>query len=190
MIVLDVLGTPAPKGSSRAMLIGGHARLVASSSGSNETAQNRWAKAIRAVALAQPDGYKDTPLAVTIEFRVARPATAKKRAAPLVKPDIDKLARCTLDALVTTKRRGKVHYGIIDDDSRIVKLDVTKLYAEPGCEGARITVAEWRPQASKAKDEAEHPLVAVKSCPVESSECAIRGTCTNKCGALDGSEAT
>jgi len=32
---------------------------------------------------------------------------------------------------------------VFDDDSRIVELVVRKVYAEPGREGARITVREW-----------------------------------------------
>lgn len=143
-IVLDVLGTPAPKGSARAMLIGGRARLITGSSNGNMTAQSRWARAVRDVALAQPDRYVGgVPLHVVIEFRVARPAAAKRRMAPTVKPDLDKLARCTLDALVTTKQRGKVLAGIIDDDARIVRLEVEKCYAEPGNEGARIVIGPW-----------------------------------------------
>lgn len=156
MIVLEVLGTPAPKGSARAMLIGGHARLIASSSGRNETAQSRWATAVRKVALAQTEEYADTPLRVVIEFRVARPqghfgsgrnATALKPSAPLApttKPDLDKLVRCTLDALVTATKRGRVHHGIIDDDSRIVEVSASKVYAEYGRAGARVTIEEWQ----------------------------------------------
>lgn len=143
MIVLDVLGTPAPKGSARAMLIGGKARLITGSSNGNMTAQSRWARAVREVALEQPDVFNDTPLRVTIMFRVARPAAAKRRPAPTVKPDLDKLVRCTIDALVTTKQRGKVLHGIIDDDARIVRLEVEKCYAEPGNEGAHITISAW-----------------------------------------------
>ena len=152
MIVLEVLGTPAPKGSGRAMLIAGKARYIASSSGANARKQARWSDAVREVALAQTDSFAETPLAVAIEFRMPRLAShISKRTgqvkpgapvAPTTYPDVDKLTRCTLDALVTQKRKGHVHYGIIDDDSRIVRLEVTKLYADPGHEGARITVEE------------------------------------------------
>lgn len=156
MIVLEVLGAPAPKGSARAMLIGGRARLIASSSGRNETAQSRWSKAVRDAALDQPDSYAGTPLSVRIEFRVARPrghygtgrnATTLKPSAPVApstKPDLDKLVRCTLDAIVTTTRRGRVHHGIIDDDSRIVEIAVRKVYADDACPGATIEIEESR----------------------------------------------
>ncbi|HZJ30733.1 MAG TPA: RusA family crossover junction endodeoxyribonuclease [Vicinamibacterales bacterium] len=52
-------------------------------------------------------------------------------ALPRGKPDIDKLARSTLDALS----------GIVfDDDARVASLELRKVYAAPGDEGATITV--------------------------------------------------
>jgi Holliday junction resolvase RusA-like endonuclease len=153
MIVLEVLGTPAPKGSGRAMLIGGKARFIASGTGANARTQRQWSKAVRQAALSQPHSFAATPLAVAIEFRMprrkgdlgtGRNAGRIRPSAPIAPsgyPDIDKLTRCTLDALVPRRKAGKVvEYGIIDDDSRIVRLEVTKVYAAPGCEGARITV--------------------------------------------------
>jgi Holliday junction resolvase RusA-like endonuclease len=82
---------------------------------------------------------------VVVEFKLARPGghwhptkgglKPSAPAAPRSKPDVDKLARTTLDALT----------GIaFDDDSRIVDLVTRKRYAEPGREGARITVEEWK----------------------------------------------
>lgn len=153
MITLVVYGTPAPKGSARAMLIAGKARLVAGSSNANNTAQSRWSRAVRAQALDQPERYEDTPLEVTIEFRMPRPAghrgtgrnadKLKPHAPPMpsTKPDIDKLTRCTLDALVGTVSRGRMHYGIIDDDARIVVINARKVYAEQSVQvGATITI--------------------------------------------------
>lgn len=157
MIVLEVLGTPAPKGSGRAMLIGGKARHVPSGSNANRDQLRSWDANVREAAqraLEAPpyDTLPETvplfvqaPLAVVIEFRLMRPAGhwAKRGGlkpgappAPATKPDADKLARSTLDAL---------HGAVFDDDSRIVELVVRKRYAAPGNEGARITVEEWRP---------------------------------------------
>jgi Holliday junction resolvase RusA-like endonuclease len=52
-------------------------------------------------------------------------------ARPTGKPDADKLARSTLDALT----------GIIfTDDALVVRLVAEKFYAEPGHEGAVITI--------------------------------------------------
>jgi Holliday junction resolvase RusA-like endonuclease len=149
MIIIDVLGTPAPKGSSRAMIISGRAVNVPGGSNTNRTKLKSWDRNVRDSALEVlgelVDGpvYKLCPLTVLLEFRLTRPsghwgAKGLKPSAPVApatKPDIDKLARATIDSLIGLA---------FDDDSRIVRLAVTKLYAEPGREGARITVEEWK----------------------------------------------
>jgi Holliday junction resolvase RusA-like endonuclease len=146
MIVIDVLGTPAPKGSNRAMMRGGFAVMVPGSSNVGQMRMKSWERAVRDAALdACATTMRDRPVAVAIVFRMARPqghwkksgdlrGSAPKR--PSVKPDVDKLARATLDALTGVA---------FDDDSRIVELALHKTYAEPGREGARIVVKEWMP---------------------------------------------
>ena len=147
MIVIEVLGTPAPKGSARAFYKAGMKRAVIVKD--NNDRQRGWESAVREQALeaiGERVGpvYVQRPLTVDIEFRIARPAghwgaRGLKPAAPpapLAKPDIDKLARSTLDALTGLA---------FDDDSRIVRLLVAKTFAAPGREGARITVVEWLP---------------------------------------------
>jgi Holliday junction resolvase RusA-like endonuclease len=146
MITLDVLGTPAPKGSARAMNIGGRARLIASSSSANARKQAAWVKAIKAAADCEVIAG---PVCVTVVFRLARPKghygkRGLRASAPLhptVYPDADKLARCALDALTG------VAYS---DDSQIVSLYVGKTYAVPGREGAKITVCAWSQQMEAA----------------------------------------
>lgn len=93
-----------------------------------------WAKAVREAALdACSVTLEGVALAVAIDFWLPKPKTAK-RLLPAVRPDLDKLARCTLDALIGVA---------FDDDSRIVRLHVYKEYAsEPGQEGACIVVTE------------------------------------------------
>jgi Holliday junction resolvase RusA-like endonuclease len=154
MIVIDVLGTPAPKGSNRAMLRGGFAVMVPGSSNVGQQRMKQWERCVRDeasfIARFNSTHYGPTfmgkPVAVAIVFRMPRPLghTNKRTGAllpkaplrPNVKPDVDKLARATLDALT----------GIVfDDDSRIVELALHKTYAEPGREGARIVVKEWTP---------------------------------------------
>ena len=149
MITIDVLGTPAPKGSARAILVGGFARLIPGGSDANKRALQKWDTCVRGHARIAMTGhalYEDTALAVSIVFYMVRPqnhfGTGKNTEAlklnapisPTTKPDIDKLARATLDSLT----------GLVwDDDSRIVLLSVTKSYAEPACgrhEGAHIEV--------------------------------------------------
>jgi crossover junction endodeoxyribonuclease RusA len=155
MITLVVEGVPAPKGSGRAMMIAGRARFIASSSRANEKAQIAWSLAVREAARAQPVRLSNKPLAITIAFRLprikahyrtGRHAGQLRPDAPTahtVNPDVDKLARCTLDALVSTVSRGTSYVGIIDDDNRVVSLSATKRYAERP--GATITIEEWGP---------------------------------------------
>lgn len=164
MVVLEVTGVPAPKGSGRAMLIAGRARHVPSGSSANQRALRAWDKAVKAAAQeldqrSQLTAFPaETPLRVSIAFRFARPdchfGTGRNAdklkpsapARPMGKPDVDKLARATLDSLT-----GIVFY----DDSRIVELTASKEYAETvegygtmtGWSGARITVEEWKPVA-------------------------------------------
>ena len=151
MIRIDVLGSPAPKGSARAIMRGGYAQLVAGSSDVGKRKMLSWESAVREqahdfVSTAGP-AFVEKALAVTIVFRLQRPAShwSKKPGggvlptapvAPRTKPDIDKLARSTLDALTGS---------VFDDDARIVELMVRKEYARPGLEGATIVIDEWRP---------------------------------------------
>jgi Holliday junction resolvase RusA-like endonuclease len=139
VIAFDVLGTPAPKGSARAMLIGGRARLIASSSSANAKRQRSWSESVRSAATLD---VLAGAVWVSITFRLARPRghygkRGLRQNAPLwpvVYPDIDKLVRCTLDALTGMAFK---------DDSQVVSLYVGKTYAVPGREGARIMVGEW-----------------------------------------------
>lgn len=145
-VVIEVLGTPAAKGSLHARV---HNGRVVVHEGKRTKAWERLVREHIAVQLfggALPDApmFVDVPLTVGIVFRLARPSGhwgksgLKPRAAPMPhrKPDIDKLARATLDPLIGS---------VIDDDSRIVELNVRKTYAAPGQEGARIVVEEWSP---------------------------------------------
>jgi Holliday junction resolvase RusA-like endonuclease len=147
VITLEVLGTPAPKGSSRAFYKAGMKRAVLVKD--NSERQRSWDGAVREAALAALErtgcpevmAFVKTPLAVEIVFRLKRPGGHYSKAtgrllpsAPLFpsgKPDIDKLARTTLDAMTGS---------IFDDDSRIATLSLDKVWAEPGCEGATIRV--------------------------------------------------
>lgn len=148
MIKIEVLGTPAPKGSARAFYKAGMARAVIVKD--NDARQKSWDRAVREAAaasvgevLAPP--FVDRALRVSILFFLARPSGhwgAGKNAGrlkpsapsyPRAKPDIDKLARTTLDALTGV---------VFDDDARISLLELAKVYASPGREGALIRVGE------------------------------------------------
>lgn len=146
-----VRGTPAPKGSSRAFLNrkSGRAQIAPSGSPQNQANLKGWDGAVRDAAIAvfgaelTAPKFVDVALDVRISFYLARPGghwgkgknvgklLASAPPFPRVKPDVDKLARATLDSLT----------GIaFDDDSRIAVLRVAKLWARPGHEGATIEI--------------------------------------------------
>lgn len=147
-ISFDVLGTPAPKGSVRAFYKAGMKRAVVVKD--NSERQRSWDASVRDQALlvvgdrAEPV-FVNTPLSIEIEFRLARPSGhwstkpggGLKPSAPrfpaVSRFDWDKLSRSTCDAL-----KGVLY----DDDGRIVDAIVRKRYAQPGREGARITIRE------------------------------------------------
>lgn len=148
VIEIDVLGTPAPKGSVRAFYKAGMKRAVIVKD--NSERQKSWDAAVREAAArvigsVEVPPFVGVPLYVEIEFRLARPAShwGKGKNAgrllpsaprfPMGKPDGDKLLRTTWDALTGT---------IFDDDSRIVEFPTRKVYARPGDEGARIVIRE------------------------------------------------
>jgi Holliday junction resolvase RusA-like endonuclease len=60
-----------------------------------------------------------------VSFRLAKPKTVK-RDLPSVRPDLDKLARATLDALTTAQ--------VVTDDAQVCDLWVSKRYGIPGAD--------------------------------------------------------
>lgn len=150
MISFDVAGVPAPKGSMRAMLVRGRPMCIPGGSRSNQRELIAWARAVRERAVesvgAHGPMYIDAPLEVGLVFRIERPrghfGTGRNAARlkpdapehPHVKPDIDKLARATLDALT----------GVLyDDDARIAVLTVVKQWGTPG---ATVTIRRVQPR--------------------------------------------
>lgn len=141
-----VLGTPTPKGSMRGFVVRnkttGKQRAILAP---DNKRSKPWmaivnyaaTEAMRADGLA---AFVDQPLEVLIDFRMQRPKNhfTKKGLRPnappfpATKPDIDKLARCLLDALE----------GVcFDNDSRIVSLIVRKTYANDFAPvGATVTL--------------------------------------------------
>lgn len=128
-----VEGTPGPQGSKNGFVTNtGRVNMVESSK-----KVKPWRKAV--VAAWKDKGPRvdmhTGPLFVCITFYLDRPKghyrTGKyshllKESAPeypAVKPDIDKLARSTLDGLTTA--------GAIEDDARIVGLSLAKRYTGP-----------------------------------------------------------
>ena len=108
----------------------------------------RWERMVATAAMLAMQGrapFRDRPLDAQLVFATNRPrGHFGKRGllpsaplAPATKPDADKLARSTLDAL----------QGVVfDDDSRIVRLDIGKVYVPDGeAGGALIRVKHAAP---------------------------------------------
>jgi Holliday junction resolvase RusA-like endonuclease len=132
-VTIEVLGRPSPKGSMRAFVVGKVNPRAVITAGNDSVGLKLWAGLVAEAARGAMEGrriYVDTPLIVNITFRMTRPTGHVSKATglilksaptwPAVKPDIDKLARSTLDALTGV---------VFDDDSRIVSLAATKIWA-------------------------------------------------------------
>lgn len=127
---LVVYGTPAPQGSKKAFVNRGRAVIV------DDNKRTRpWREAVKEAAIiARGADSLLGPVAVSIRFYLPRPAShfgtgrnigqvkAAAPAYPASVPDIDKLARSTLDALTDS--------GLIKDDKQIVTLNLTKRYPD------------------------------------------------------------
>jgi len=119
-----VLGLPATKGSTVSWM-GAHG-VVTKSDCRGLAAWTQavgWAAKFAHTHLA-PEG---TAVGVWVTFQFVKPKSAPTRVHPVVKPDIDKLARALLDALT-----GVAYL----DDGQVVELHAGKAYGED----ARTTV--------------------------------------------------
>lgn len=114
-----VYGTPKAKGSMRAFIVKGRPILT-----STNKALKPWAQSVTQTAIAERMHMHDSQTAVGVDivFWLARPASAKRRIFPTVKPDLDKFARAALDALTGVA---------FEDDSQVVDLIVSKRYGHP-----------------------------------------------------------
>ena len=120
---LRILGVPAPQGSKTA-LPGG--RLIEGGSATGRARHRAWRTAVAeaaAHAMTGRDRPLDGPLQLVADFRMPRPASARKGESwAWRKPDIDKLLRSTLDGLTDG--------GLIVDDARIVYVSASKALAD------------------------------------------------------------
>ncbi len=161
---INVTGTPAPQGSKRAFVVKNRAVVV----DDNKPTLRSWRQDVRAAALeaiyATTWATLDGPITILVTFYLPRPrghygtgtnAHRIKPSAPqfpAVKPDIDKLARSTLDAL------GEAQAWT--DDSRVVVLGATKQYADNRPPGAEIQISACTPLITAAASTASLPLAS------------------------------
>ena len=132
MSTFRVSGVPAPQGSKTGYIRGGRVVLVESSKKVKPWRAAVAQAATRAHLHTEPI---DGPVDVGVEFILPRPKALPKRVVHMVrKPDLDKLIRSTLDALLG------VAYV---DDNRVRAITAVKRYQSPGeTPGALITVKE------------------------------------------------
>lgn len=141
VLACHVDGTPATKGSYKPVRNRrtGKTLLVGMNRHEHEW-RARVAREVRSQWFTQhptrPMPHLDTPITVRVVFLLPRPKSVSlaSRPWPTVAPDVDKLARCLLDALTDS--------GLIKDDSRVIHLDARKHYADPprGQVGADFTI--------------------------------------------------
>lgn len=124
-LTIEVHGEPASQGSHSVI----NGRIVQV----NSAKHKRWRNAVAFAALdLVTAGWDllDEPIELSIIFYLSRPKTAT-REYPSVMPDLDKLIRAVGDSL-----SGVVYV----DDSRIVRISATKVYADQRGPGALIRV--------------------------------------------------
>jgi crossover junction endodeoxyribonuclease RusA len=131
-ITFSVGGNPIPKGSMKHI---GNGRMI------DQTKVKPWMSLIRKAAIEIAKGeIISLPCMVEVEFRFARPMSARNRLYPHLRSvgDIDKLSRAVLDAL----QGSKTEQGVLTDDSLVVDLIARKRYLDYGMPGATISVKE------------------------------------------------
>jgi crossover junction endodeoxyribonuclease RusA len=135
-LTFRVVGTPIPKGSLRPFLPKGSMQPIVR----NDNPKTKgWQQLVREQAqhVAQHTLFVG-PVVVAIVFRLPRPKFLPKHTLHHVtKPDVDKLARCVLDAMTNV---------IYADDKAVVELRVRKCYAPTGsAPSACISVIDAAP---------------------------------------------
>jgi hypothetical protein len=162
VIAFEVIGAPAPKGSSRAMLRGGSAVNVPSGSDANKIAQADWATSVARMARGAARGhlerlratvgepgavlYREGALAVGALYRfpmragdLDKKTGRPKLTAPYYLPtgkDVEKLNRATHDAITLAG-------NVWRDDAQVSITASVRVYAPPGawC-GALLVISE------------------------------------------------
>lgn len=128
MIELVVYGDPAPQGSKRVI----NGRLIEASSAKLK----KWRKAIETTC--QPYATENIHLGairLEVDFFLPRPKSVpfKKRAFPIVPPDLDKLLRGVGDGIGQS--------GMIwGDDSQVTEIAARKFYDDERPSGAVIRI--------------------------------------------------
>ena len=116
MTRFTVTGNPVAKGSMRAFVPRNWQRAVITAA---HPKSKQWQTIIESVASTHFDAVSRLPFRVVLCFAMQRPKKMV-REKHTVKPDIDKLTRCVLDALTGVAWR---------DDSQVISVRAYKRYA-------------------------------------------------------------
>jgi Holliday junction resolvase RusA-like endonuclease len=104
-----------------------------------------WRKAVSdAVIQAMHDSGDDSKFEGAVKVEAVFYLTRKKtvtRALPTVPPDIDKVCRSLLDGITARSKSGQI-LGVWKDDSQVVRLEVSKVYAT-GQAGVAVTISNY-----------------------------------------------
>jgi Holliday junction resolvase RusA-like endonuclease len=116
-LAFQVFGDPIPQGSKRAFVVKNRAVVV----DDNKATLRSWRSAVIDAARAELNGEGPElgPVRITLMFFLRRPQRPKA-GVPIVKPDVDKLARAVLD--------GMTDAGVFRDDSQVTTLTARKRY--------------------------------------------------------------
>lgn len=113
---------PEPQGSAKAFVVGKRAVVTSDNKKLKPYRSEVTRVALDAVGIA-PLAIKHQPVTLYLDFFMNKPPSVpKKRVDIVVKPDLDKLVRATLDALT----------GVIYvDDAQVVSINARKMYGSP-----------------------------------------------------------
>jgi Holliday junction resolvase RusA-like endonuclease len=137
---------PAPQGSkkyvgSRKSAAGNLIPMIVESSPKLPA----WRKAVsEAVIQGMIDSGDDSKFEGAVKVEAVFYLTRKpsvKRALPTVPPDVDKISRSLLDGITARSKSGEI-LGVWQDDSQVVRLDVSKVYAT-GQSGVAVTITKY-----------------------------------------------
>ena len=132
-----VYGRPEPQGSSRAFVIAGRAHITSANKKLKPYRQEVAGAAIVARDAAGVCGVfapKHVPVFAEFRFYFERPPSIpKRRVQHVVKPDIDKLVRASLDAITGI---------LLCDDAQVVELIAKKFYGSPARVEITVRIAQ------------------------------------------------
>jgi crossover junction endodeoxyribonuclease RusA len=136
-ITFRVAAVPVPKGSVKAFMVKGLNRPVLTSDAKGLKA---WASVVRGAAQHHCTSLLEGGVAVSLGFVLPRPKSMPKKTRPhMTRPDVDKLARAVLDALIGVT---------FHDDGQVVGLACDKRYAALGEQpGVTVSLVTVRPDA-------------------------------------------